>query len=118
GSALCVDLARIDGDDDLDVVAGTDDNKVYWFENELPGTTWNRTKVTDTDGDVMTLRAGDVDGDYWDDIVIGTYTGKTIWFKNEHPGWTSDTIDSRDTIVYDLDIGDVDRGVTIERERE
>ncbi|MFQ6127422.1 MAG: type IV pilin [Thermoplasmata archaeon] len=118
GSVLAVDLAYIDGDDDLDVVAGTDDDKVYWFENELPGTAWNSTKVADTDGDVNALRAGDVDGDYWDDVVIGTSTGKTVWYKNEQPGWKSDIVDSRDTIIYDLDIGDVDRGVTIELERE
>jgi hypothetical protein len=118
GAALRVDLGYIDGDDDLDVVAGTDDDKVYWFENDLPATTWTRTKVADTDGDVSAMRVGDVDGDYWDDIVIGTSTGKTLWFKNEHPGWTEDLIDSRDTEVFDLDIGDVDRGVTIELERE
>ena len=118
GAALSVDLGYIDGDDDLDVVAGTDDDKVYWFENDLPATTWTRTKVADTDGDVNTMRVGDVDGDYWDDIVIGTSNGKTLWFKNEHPGWTEDLIDSRDTEVYDLDIGDVDRGVTIELERK
>ncbi|MCJ2511986.1 MAG: hypothetical protein LN409_01345, partial [Candidatus Thermoplasmatota archaeon] len=74
--------------------------------------------LTDTDGDVSAMRVGDVNGDYFDDIVIGTSTGKTLWYKNEHPGWAEDLIDSRDTEVYDLDIGDVDRGVTIELERE
>jgi len=117
GSVLSVDLGYIDDDDDLDVVAGTDDDTIYWFENELPSSTWSRTTATTTDGDVNCMRVGDVDGDYWDDIVIGTSTGKTLWYKNEHPGWTEDLIDSRDTIVYDLDIGDADRGVTIELER-
>ena len=118
GSVLCVDMAYLDGDDDLDVVVGTDDDKVYWFENDLPQTTWTRATVASVDGDVTTLRAGDVDGDYWDDIVIGTSTGKIIWYKNEHPGWTSGIVDSRETTIYDFDIGDVDRGVTIELERE
>lgn len=118
GSVLTVDLGYINDDDNLDVVAGTDDSTVWWFENELPSTTWTRSKVADTDGDVNTLRAGDVNGDYWDDIVIGTSTGKVVWYKNEHPGWVSDIIDSRETIIYDLDIGDADRGVTIELERE
>ncbi|MCK4455086.1 MAG: hypothetical protein KAU99_01920 [Thermoplasmata archaeon] len=118
GSVLAVDLAYIDADDDLDVVAGTSSDKVYWFENVLPLTTWDRKKIADTDGDVTTLRAGDVDGDYWDDVVIGTYTGKVVLYRNEHPGWITEIVDSRDTIIYDLDIGDVDRGVTIELERE
>ncbi len=118
GSVLCVDMAYIDGDDDLDVVAGTDSDKVYWFENDLPQTTWTRKKVADVDGDVNTLRAGDVNGDYRDDIVIGTSTGKVIWYRNEAPGWTSEIVDSGQAIIYDLDIGDVDRGVTIELERE
>jgi flagellin-like protein len=118
GAALSVDLGYIDGDDDLDVVVGTSDDTLYWFENELPSTTWTRTKIADTDGDVSAMRVGDVDGDYWDDIVIGTSTGKTLWYKNEGPGWTDYIIDSRDTEVYDLDIGDVDRGVTIELERD
>ncbi|MFQ6106906.1 MAG: FG-GAP-like repeat-containing protein [Thermoplasmata archaeon] len=118
GSAISVDMAYIDGDSDLDVVAGTDDDKVYWFENDLPQTSWNRTKVADTDGDVNALRAGDIDGDYWDDIMIGTSTGKVIWYKNAHPGWKAEIVDGRDSTVYDLDIGDVDRGITIELERE
>ncbi|MCJ2555574.1 MAG: type IV pilin [Candidatus Thermoplasmatota archaeon] len=118
GSVLQVDLAYIDGDDALDVVAGTDDNKVYWFENALPQTSWDREKIADTDGDVTALRAGDVNGDYWDDIVIGTDTGKIVWYKNERPGWKTEIVDSRNSPIYDLDIGDVDRGVTIELERD
>jgi hypothetical protein len=118
GSVYAVDIGYVDGDSNLDVVAGTSDNKVYVWINGA----WTRSTVATTNTAVRTLRVGDVDGDYWDDIVVGTdlaaqTQGKIMMYRNQDgTSWDAIVVDSLDTTIWDLDIGDADRGITIEPE--
>ena len=76
--------------------------------------------MADTE-DILTLRVGDIDGDFRDDVVIGTATGWIRWMRKlTNLGTTWDTtrvVLSIDKRIYDLDIGDVDRGVIIDLSR-
>jgi len=78
-----VDVAHIDGDGDLDVVATAyDAGVVVWFENDLPNN-WTRHNIdTNLDGanDVFTA---DVDGDgKLDVIATGRIAYDLIWYEN------------------------------------
>jgi hypothetical protein len=116
--ALSVDVGFMDGDGFLDVIAGTDAGDVFWWPNVPPGSWGSRTTVLDlplTD-DVLSLRSGDVDGDLLDDVVIGTAAGAVRWLRHlTTGGWDDRFVASITTRVYDVDIGDVDRGVLIDR---
>ncbi len=112
GTVNAVDVGYIDAGDTFDVVVGTANDRVYWFANDG---TWLRTLIASLNDDVTSLRAGDVDGDYWDDIVIATREGIIRWLRHDQgTSWENTVIDAIDTIIYAIDIGDVDRGVVID----
>ncbi len=71
--------------------------------------------IASLNDDVTSLRVGDVDGDYWDDVVISTREGIIRWLRHDQgTSWENTVIDAIDTIIYAIDIGDVDRGVIID----
>ncbi len=102
----------MDAGSTFDVVVGTANDRVYWFANDG---TWLRTLIASLNDDVTSLRVGDVDGDYWDDVVISTREGIIRWLRHDQgTSWENTVIDAIDTIIYAIDIGDVDRGVIID----
>ncbi|HLB68211.1 MAG TPA: VCBS repeat-containing protein, partial [Thermoplasmata archaeon] len=116
-TALSVDVGYIDADGLLDVVAGTSAGKVHWWRNGP----WTRADILVMPGaDAMfSLRVGDVDGDLLDDVVVGTATGWVKWMRHLPTGaWSESNVlvvtPPTTTTVYDVDIGDVDRGVIID----
>src|SRR3990170_1699137 len=116
GNALAVDVGYIDGDPNLDVVAGTSTGNLYWWRNGP----WGRTLITTLAGSdqVLSLRCGDVDGDFLDDVVIGSNLGDVRWFRHTSSGlWNDNLIQKVGAKAYDVDIGDVDRGVIIDRSK-
>lgn len=117
-NALSVDIGYIDGDDYLDVVAGTTDNSVYTFVNGQVRGSWTRSLVDTAAGDIMTVRVGDVDGDYWDDIVYGSTMQEIVFLR--HPKgqyWEAHDVNLDPELVttyWDIDVGDADRGITLD----
>jgi len=76
-----LDLADLDGDSDLDVVAALDDNgsgvgKIQWYENDLESgsTTWTMSEV-ETRNEARDVACADFDGDGDPDIVSVAHNG-------------------------------------------
>lgn len=121
-NALTVDVGYLDGDEYLDVAAGTIDNVVYiWINGQSRGS-WTRSSVATTSGDVYAVRIGDVDGDYWDDIVYGTGMQELVWLRHVKGQYWESIVVNVDpelvTFFYDIDLGDADRGITLHPVRE
>jgi hypothetical protein len=117
-SALAVDIGYFDGDDYLDVVAGTTDNTVYIWLNSQSRGTWTRSTVATAAGSIYSVRAGDIDGDYWDDIVYGTSMQELVWLRHVKGAyWESNDVNVDPELVttfYDIDIGDASRGIILD----
>ena len=113
--ALSVDIGHMDADGLLDVIGGTETGNVYWWRNGP----WSRNTITTITSDkILTLRAGDVDGDLIDDVVIGTEKGWVRWLRQLTTGaWGTHVVLTLTTKIFDIDIGDVDRGVVIDLSR-
>lgn len=82
-----IQLADMDGDDDLDVVAATPvavNSSISWWENESgKGTSWSEHIVSPGDGYGYTAVPADLDGD--DDVDILASLGvedDIVWFEN------------------------------------
>jgi flagellin-like protein len=115
---LAVDIGYFDGDDYLDVVAGTTDNKVYvWINGQARGA-WTRSTIANTAGDIYSIRGGDIDGDRWDDIVYGTDQQELVYLRHVKGAyWESNDVNIDPELVttyFDIDIGDADRGITLD----
>lgn len=120
--AFAVDVGYFDGDQYLDVVAGTADNYIYiWINGQSRGS-WTRSAIANAAGQILAVRAGDVDGDYWDDIVYGTTAEELVWLRHvKGQYWESHDVNldpELNTAFYDVDIGDADRGIKLDPTRE
>ena len=82
--ATSVVAADLDGDDDLDVVAGSYyDNTVQWFENTGGAAGFEPHVLTEDAVYVTAVFAIDLDGDGDDDIVSTSRDDNTVsWFAN------------------------------------
>ncbi|MCK5292428.1 MAG: VCBS repeat-containing protein [Thermoplasmata archaeon] len=115
---LAIDIGYFDGDDYLDVVAGTTDNKVYiWINGQARGA-WTRSNIANTAGDIYSIRAGDIDGDRWDDIVYGTDLQELVYLRHVKGAyWESNDVNIDPELVttfFDIDIGDANRGIILD----
>jgi hypothetical protein len=86
--AITVVAADLDGDGDLDVVAGSDsDDSIRWFENGGSGDFSDEFLLTDTAVAVTAVVAADLDDDGDLDIVFTSRDDNTVgWFPNLGPG--------------------------------
>lgn len=75
-------IADIDGDEDLDLVAiSNNDHKIAWFENTDGLGTFGNLKLAGTFTWVQTVEAKDMDGDGDIDIIAGG-NDKISWLEN------------------------------------
>jgi hypothetical protein len=115
--ATIVDVADIDGDGDLDVVATAyKSDIVVWYENDQ--LKWTKHTIDPFLDNAIGVYIADVDGDDTLDVVAAGYVAdRVVWYKNSNAGqaWTKYTIDTYlngAQVVYVADIdGDGDPDV-------
>jgi len=92
---LCVIAAKIDADDDMDVVVcSMDYNMVNWFDNlDGEGKSWDFQNLVWSGA--QCLYPADVDNDADNDIFIAT-SGSVVWRANDGTGggWSSHSVGS------------------------
>ncbi|EYF08536.1 Ig-like domain-containing protein [Chondromyces apiculatus] len=118
GTQLATVFGDFDGDGDLDLVMGAneeDDRKLYLWKNDGQGSfTRSEPGFNETD-QALSLAAGDLDGDgdldlfAGNDVIVGD--GSKVWF-NDGAGVFTDSGQSLINIdtyhTYDVVLGDVD----------
>lgn len=88
GAALavsCVAVADLDGDDDMDVLAGTNaEDKIVWYENlDGVGTFGTGMLITNQAGSVLSIVAADFDNDLDVDVASASASDdKVAWYEN------------------------------------
>jgi hypothetical protein len=103
-----VDIADINGDDTLDVVAtaiGAD--KVIWYE----APNWNEHVIDDSIGGPYGIFCADMDADSDPDAVVGIENDSLIvWYENDGAGsvWSQHIIDDRQAGGGLVSVADID----------
>ena len=74
--------ADLDADGDLDVLSGSADDRIVWYQN-LDGTgSFGSQRVISTEADgARSVFAADVDGDV-DALSASLYTDEIAWYEN------------------------------------
>lgn len=101
----------IDGDSDLDVLSGSDqDDKVAWYENDGNGNFGQQHIISDNADSVITVHSDDIDGDGDMDVLSASCNdNKVAWYENDGNGnFGPEQIISTNTscadVVYAMDI--------------
>ncbi len=113
-----ITIDDIDGDGNSDVIAGCEDEVVWWHNVDGSGETWVQHDVYDFE-QVLGVETADFDGDGITDIVAASiYHDMVVWWRRDPahlPGdWTINLIaygllDARDIEALDMDgDGDID----------
>lgn len=95
--------ADLDGDNDLDVIAGSGpDEKAVWFENQIgeggdSDGFGPAQQITTSNGKVFAVTAAKIDGDKKADVVLGTGGSGVIWFESKI-GESGDDFSTANTI--------------------
>ncbi len=105
-------LGDINRDGDLEIVVGSDDNKVYaWHHDGTSVTGWPKTTGDDVDSSPA---LGDIDGDGYLEIVVGSDDNKVYAWHHDGTivtGWPKTTGDEVDCSPA---LGDIDRDGDLE----
>jgi len=115
GEVNTLEIADVDGDGDLDAVAGSWFlDEVAWWEND-GSSPWTRHNITSALNRPEGVQALDMDGDGDVDVVTGSWDGIHYWENTDGSGlsWQPDAIDddyqARSVYCGDLDSdGDID----------
>jgi len=111
-----VNVGDIDGDNDIDIVAGDGENTIEWWENDGSGS-FSHHHIANSYDAPNRIILEDIDGDDDLDIVTGNYdTSPPIlygidWIENDNgdgTSWTNHTVDRSLTNPRGFDTADVD----------
>lgn len=107
-----LEVADVDGDQDMDVLSASLDDQVVWFRNEGSGQ-FSLPLVLSTNADGANyIKAGDLDGDGDLDIVaVSAYDNKMAWYENRGQGqFSTEKVISlkQHRFLNGLDLGDLD----------
>jgi hypothetical protein len=106
--ATIVDVADIDGDGDLDVVATAyKSDIVVWYENDQLN--WTKHLIDPFLDNAVGVYIADIDGDDTLDVVAAGYAAdRVVWYKNDQLNWTRLTIDPFLDGAEVVDVDDID----------
>jgi hypothetical protein len=118
-----VAVGDFNGDEDLDIVCGDEDNEITVWEND--GTPFNdgwARQVVGTGGpieeEVEVVAVGDFEGDGDPDIASGDASSLVLVWENDGSpfsgGWISQTVGTRSEAIESLAVGDLDCNGTLD----
>ena len=99
--AISVQVVDLDGDGDLDVIAGieTDDDAVFFRNTAGDGSAWSAVTIDASTDGINTVRAGDIDGDGDLDVAgVNAVADTVVWWENTSVSGDGSTWSAAQTI--------------------